>query len=108
MATIAVGTLATAVVLASFTRLYSLESGAFITLTGNIFIIAAAFLSFLKTGRESVELSTNEGRGRMTIYVARRVSIAVMTLIGISWVIYLIISSFPSEIVRYFLVLVFL
>jgi hypothetical protein len=109
MATIAVGPLATAVVLASFTHLHSLESGAFITLTGYIFIVAAGFLSFLKTGREPVELGTNERRGRMTTYVARRVSIAVMTLIGISWVIFLIIYSLPGEIIQeFFLVLGFL
>jgi hypothetical protein len=110
MATIAVGTLATAVVLASFTRLYSLESGAFITLTGYIFIIAAGYLSFLKTGREPVEPSTNERRGRMTTYVARRVSIAVMTLIGISWVIFLIIYSLPWDYIirEFFLALSFL
>lgn len=107
MTTIAFGTLATVVVLASFVHLHSLESGAFIALTGYIFIIVAGLLSLLKTGREPVELGTNEGRGRMAIYVARRVFIAVVTLIGISWVIFWIIYSLPWEIRGFLLVLGF-
>lgn len=107
MATASLGILGIVTVSASLTRLHTLEFGAFSTLTGCLFIGVAGLSSLWRTKIEPAEHGVFDRRVRLTNYVVRRVFIAVVTLIGISWVVFLIIQLFPLEIKKYFSYLIY-
>jgi hypothetical protein len=102
MVTAFLGILAIVTVLVSLTRLSTLDFGAFSTLTGCLFIAVAGLSSLWRAEIEPAEPGVFYRRVRLADYVVRRVFIAMVILVGITWVVFLIMQLFPLEIRKFF------
>jgi hypothetical protein len=102
MVTAFLGILAIVTILVSLTRLHTLDFGAFSTLTGYLFIAVAGLSSLWRAEIEPAEPGVFYRRVRLADYVVRRVFIAMVILVGITWVVFLILQLFPLEIRKFF------